>query len=327
GKAYGKGCSHHGWIERHGAGERQALRGRRRLRFHHGPEAGGARRGGQADWPERDRRARRRGQSRRPRPPVRYGQAGKGQDRRPVRERRHGRSPPTGQDYRAAFRRDLRPECARHAVYGPEGVAAVQRWRIDLHDRVRCFDQRFSWLQRVCGEQGDAARIRTRMAQRAQGQEYPGERAAPRTDRHTYAGPGSHRGGEADVRIPDPAGKDGSSRRNCGGRAVSGFRRFELREWGGVVCRRWLLCHLMREVPMYDSSKLVQLTQFARVHAGSTVMDVWPGSGDWTRRFSEIAGPTGRVYSFVPAELAHFKSDPVGQMRALAKEPGRENVE
>ena len=78
---------------------------------------------------------------------------------------------------------------------------------------------------------------------------------------------------------------------------------------------------------MYDSSKLVELRQFARVHAGSTVMDVWPGSGDWTRLFSDIVGPEGRVYSFVPAELAHFKSDPIGQMRALAKEPGRENVE
>jgi predicted methyltransferase len=78
---------------------------------------------------------------------------------------------------------------------------------------------------------------------------------------------------------------------------------------------------------MYDSSKLVELSQFARVHAGSTVIDVWPGNGDWTRLFSDIAGPEGRVYSFVPAELAHFKSDPVGQMRALAKEPGRENVE
>src|SRR5205807_8180309 len=113
--------------------------------------------------------------------------------------------------YRAAFRCDLRPECARHAVYGSEGVAAVQRWRIDLHDRVSCFDQRFSWLQRVRGEQGDVARIRTRLAQRTEGQEYPGERAAPGADRHTDAGSGSHRGSEADVRIPDPAGKDGSS--------------------------------------------------------------------------------------------------------------------
>lgn len=78
---------------------------------------------------------------------------------------------------------------------------------------------------------------------------------------------------------------------------------------------------------MYDSPKLNELTQFTGVRAGATVMDVWPGSGDWTHLFSDIVGPQGRVYSFVPAELAHFKSDPVGQMRALANAPGRENVE
>ncbi len=70
-----------------------------------------------------------------------------------------------------------------------------------------------------------------------------------------------------------------------------------------------------------------ELIRFARVDAGSTVIDVWPGNGDWTRLFSDIVGPEGRVYGFVPAELAHFKSDPVGRMRTLAKEPGRENVE
>ena len=78
---------------------------------------------------------------------------------------------------------------------------------------------------------------------------------------------------------------------------------------------------------MYDQSKLSELIQFARVDAGSTVIDVYPGNGDWTRLFSDIVGREGRVYSFVPAEVAHFKNDPVGRMRALAKEPGRENVE
>jgi len=78
---------------------------------------------------------------------------------------------------------------------------------------------------------------------------------------------------------------------------------------------------------MYDQSKLSELIRFARVEAGSTVIDVYPGDGDWTRVFSDIVGPEGRVYSFVPAEVAHFKNDPVGRMRTLAKEPGRENVE
>ena len=78
---------------------------------------------------------------------------------------------------------------------------------------------------------------------------------------------------------------------------------------------------------MYDPSRQSELIQFARADEGSTVIDIYPGNGDWTRLFSDVVGPKGRVYSFVPAEVAHFKNDPVGQMRTLAKEPGRENVE
>jgi predicted methyltransferase len=78
---------------------------------------------------------------------------------------------------------------------------------------------------------------------------------------------------------------------------------------------------------MYDQSKQSELIRFARVDAGATVIDVYPGDGDWTRLFSDIVGPQGRVYSFVPAEVAHFKNDPVGRMRTLAKEPGRQNVQ
>src|SRR5260221_4840369 len=78
---------------------------------------------------------------------------------------------------------------------------------------------------------------------------------------------------------------------------------------------------------MYDQSKLSELIRFARVDAGATVIDVYPGDGDWTRLFSDVVGPEGRVYSFVPAEVADFKNDPVGRMRTLAKEPGRANVE
>ena len=78
---------------------------------------------------------------------------------------------------------------------------------------------------------------------------------------------------------------------------------------------------------MYDQAKLSELIRFARVDAGSTVIDVYPGDGDWTRLFSDVVGSEGRVYSFVPAEVAHFKNDPVGLMRTLAKEPGREDVD
>ena len=78
---------------------------------------------------------------------------------------------------------------------------------------------------------------------------------------------------------------------------------------------------------MYEQAKLSELIRFARVEAGSAVIDVYPGEGDWTRLFSDIVGPEGRITAFVPAEVAHFKNDPVGRMRTLAKEPGRENVD
>jgi predicted methyltransferase len=78
---------------------------------------------------------------------------------------------------------------------------------------------------------------------------------------------------------------------------------------------------------MYQHSKKTELMNFARADAGSIVIDVFPGDGDWTGLFSDIVGPEGRVYSFVPAEIAHLKNDPVGRIRALAREPGRENVQ
>ncbi|MGZ3423761.1 MAG: class I SAM-dependent methyltransferase [Polyangiales bacterium] len=78
---------------------------------------------------------------------------------------------------------------------------------------------------------------------------------------------------------------------------------------------------------MYDPSTVSALIQFARVGAGSTVIDVYPGDGDWTRLFSDVVGPEGRVFSFVPAEIARLKNDQVDRMQTLANEPGRENVE
>src|SRR4030081_3976659 len=81
------------------------------------------------------------------------------------------------------------------------------------------------------------------------------------------------------------------------------------------------------EILMYDQSKLSELIRFARVDAGSTVIDVYPGDGDWTRLFSDVVGPVGRVFSFVPTEIADLKTDQVDLMRSLTKEPGRENVE
>ena len=58
------------------------------------------------------------------------------------------------------------------------------------------------------------------------------------------------------------------------------------------LARRALIeCPTVKEIAMYDQSKLSELIRFARVDAGSTVIDVYPGDGDWTRLFSEIVGP------------------------------------
>jgi predicted methyltransferase len=78
---------------------------------------------------------------------------------------------------------------------------------------------------------------------------------------------------------------------------------------------------------MYDQAKQSELIRFARIDAGSTVIDVYPGDGDWTRVFSQVVGPEGRVFGFVPTEITDLKPDQVERMQTLAKEPGRENVE
>jgi predicted methyltransferase len=70
-----------------------------------------------------------------------------------------------------------------------------------------------------------------------------------------------------------------------------------------------------------------ELVAFARVKPGDTVVDIWPGGGYWTRIFSKVVGPKGKVYAYVPAEIASFKSDPVAVAKAVAAEPGRGNVE
>jgi predicted methyltransferase len=46
----------------------------------------------------------------------------------------------------------------------------------------------------------------------------------------------------------------------------------------------------VNERSMYDQSILSELTRFARIEAGSTVIDVYSGDGDWTRLFSEAVG-------------------------------------
>ena len=78
---------------------------------------------------------------------------------------------------------------------------------------------------------------------------------------------------------------------------------------------------------MYDQSKLSELIRFARVRCGLNRHRHLPRRRRLDPSLLRHRGARGTSFSFVPAEVAHFKNDPVGRMRTLAKEPGRENVE
>lgn len=112
-------------------------------------------------------------------------------------------------DYRRALRRSLRSEHARSALHGAKGVAAVQRWRLDHHERVDSGGQGLSHFRCLFGEQGCAALIRPHVAERAKGQEDQGKRAESGAGPNTDSGAVVRRRDDKAVRILDPAGKDG----------------------------------------------------------------------------------------------------------------------
>ena len=117
------------------------------------------------------------------------------------------------------------------------------------------------------------ALIRTNVAQRTEGQEYPGERAQPGgRSTHWIPSDSTRRRGRCSKSLI-PRGKMGRPEEICDGRAVSCFRPSELREWGGVVCRRRLLGNLNRRVtksrlrntvPSLDGKRASRRVEFGR---------------------------------------------------------------
>ncbi len=70
---------------------------------------------------------------------------------------------------------------------------------------------------------------------------------------------------------------------------------------------------------------VAELVAFSGAKPGDRVLELIPGSGYFTRVFSKVVGPTGKVYAELPAEMekGHPGSD---KMRALAKQ-GYGNIE
>jgi predicted methyltransferase len=69
-----------------------------------------------------------------------------------------------------------------------------------------------------------------------------------------------------------------------------------------------------------------ELVAFAQVKAGDTVVDLIPGTGYWTRIFSQVVGPQGHVYIIWPNEYAKEDADELALTQALVKDPHYSNV-
>jgi predicted methyltransferase len=69
-----------------------------------------------------------------------------------------------------------------------------------------------------------------------------------------------------------------------------------------------------------------ELVTFAQVKPGETIVDLIPGSGYFTRIFSQVVGPRGHVYAVLPNEYAKEDADEVALIKALVKDPHYSNV-
>jgi predicted methyltransferase len=69
-----------------------------------------------------------------------------------------------------------------------------------------------------------------------------------------------------------------------------------------------------------------ELIRLSGVHAGQKVLDLIPGDGYWTRIFSRIVGPNGRVYAVWPEAYGKLAKGNVETLRELSASPAYANV-
>ena len=69
-----------------------------------------------------------------------------------------------------------------------------------------------------------------------------------------------------------------------------------------------------------------EILALAGVRPGVTVAELIPGRGYYTRLFSKIVGPTGRVYAIWPEEYDKVSHPDSDNIRALAKTKNYENI-
>jgi predicted methyltransferase len=69
-----------------------------------------------------------------------------------------------------------------------------------------------------------------------------------------------------------------------------------------------------------------ELIALSGLKAGDRVLDLIPGDGYWTRIFSRIVGPEGRVHAVWPQNYARYSEGNVATLRQLAASPHYANV-
>ena len=70
-----------------------------------------------------------------------------------------------------------------------------------------------------------------------------------------------------------------------------------------------------------------ELVALADLKPGQRVLDLIPGDGYWTRIFSKMVGPTGRVYAVWPQAYAREAMGNVQQLQQLARQYGNVTVQ
>jgi predicted methyltransferase len=73
--------------------------------------------------------------------------------------------------------------------------------------------------------------------------------------------------------------------------------------------------------------KPAETLAFAGVKAGDHVADVMAGNGYFTRILSDVVGPAGHVYAYIPSEqIAHCSPDEYAGAQAIGHDPSYTNV-
>ena len=66
---------------------------------------------------------------------------------------------------------------------------------------------------------------------------------------------------------------------------------------------------------------------FSEAKAGDRIADVMSGNGYFTRILSQVAGPAGHVYAYIPTEqIAHCSPQEIAGTQAIARDPSYGNV-